>query len=351
MFPDNELIGIVRRDPIIKIFRAREENDESDSEQQNQPSLLIINLSKEKKMKRVLVIDGGGAKGIIPLTVLSKIEKNIDVPIDEKFDLIVGSSVGSIIGGVLASRSMSAARLLDKMKESLPEVFKKKLRIPILSPKYDRSVLTKILDYYIRNSMSMYICKTKFMCTSVNIVDGRTHFFKSWEEKDGNLGLVEAITRSYAAPLYFGAVVDNTGKNVWLDGGTGIDNCPLIKAYIEIKRQNWLNERVHILSLGCGYSKSGIPFNKAKRYQNIRQILFYNSPLEGGLARKQSANEQVMASEIYLANNPLHTFQRLDCEIPSKLDGMDKIQYINNYEVYGELLAEKVDYKLLEYCS
>jgi uncharacterized protein len=51
---------------------------------------------------RVLTLDGGGAKGIYTLGVLKGIEGMLGRPIHEGFDLIYGTSTGSIIAALLA---------------------------------------------------------------------------------------------------------------------------------------------------------------------------------------------------------------------------------------------------------
>ncbi|BFM43495.1 patatin-like phospholipase family protein [Flavobacterium sp. CFS9] len=56
-----------------------------------------IGLSQEKKPKVVLVLSGGGAKGIAHIPLLQKLDSLHIVP-----DLIVGNSMGSIIGGLYA---------------------------------------------------------------------------------------------------------------------------------------------------------------------------------------------------------------------------------------------------------
>jgi NTE family protein len=56
-----------------------------------------IILSQEKKPKVVLVLSGGGAKGIAHIPLLQKLDSLHIVP-----DLIVGNSMGSIIGGLYA---------------------------------------------------------------------------------------------------------------------------------------------------------------------------------------------------------------------------------------------------------
>ncbi len=46
---------------------------------------------------RILSLDGGGAKGFYTLGVLQEIEALVNKPLYETFDLIFGTSTGSII--------------------------------------------------------------------------------------------------------------------------------------------------------------------------------------------------------------------------------------------------------------
>jgi patatin-like phospholipase/acyl hydrolase len=51
---------------------------------------------------RILSLDGGGAKGVYTLGVLKEIEAMLGCPIYKRFDLIFGTSTGSIIAALLA---------------------------------------------------------------------------------------------------------------------------------------------------------------------------------------------------------------------------------------------------------
>src|SRR3954462_3643814 len=55
---------------------------------------------EESKVCRILSLDGGGAKGFYTLGVLKGIEGMVG-PLHERFDLIYGTSTGSIIGALL----------------------------------------------------------------------------------------------------------------------------------------------------------------------------------------------------------------------------------------------------------
>jgi hypothetical protein len=232
------------------------------------------------------------------------------------------------------------------MLDALPVIFHNRLRIPIFEPKYDRKNVQKVMSSVVSSSAKMKdVCKTKFVCTSINIVDGRTHYFKSWEDKDGMLNLSEAIDRSYAAPLYFGNIVDNTTQSVWMDGGCGGENSPIMEAFIEVCRQGWIKERVHILSIGCGNKDFTIPFNEAKGYKNLRAVEYYINPADGGLSRLQSSKLQNTWMTSIDETLPNITFQRVNKYGMDKImDKMDATEFIRSYEKIGNELASTIDY-------
>ena len=58
-------------------------------------------VSTEKETFRVLSLDGGGAKGFYTLGALKEIEALAGCRLCEKFDLIYGTSTGSIIAALL----------------------------------------------------------------------------------------------------------------------------------------------------------------------------------------------------------------------------------------------------------
>lgn len=56
----------------------------------------------DQKPFRILTLDGGGSKGMYTLGVLREVEALAGAPLCEVFDLIYGTSTGSIIGALLA---------------------------------------------------------------------------------------------------------------------------------------------------------------------------------------------------------------------------------------------------------
>ncbi|WP_218460141.1 patatin-like phospholipase family protein, partial [Rickettsia sp. TH2014] len=56
------------------------------------------NTSESIKSNRILSLSGGGVKGIAELVVLAEIEERTGKSISELFPIIVGTSVGGLIG-------------------------------------------------------------------------------------------------------------------------------------------------------------------------------------------------------------------------------------------------------------
>ncbi|KAJ8605656.1 hypothetical protein CTAYLR_000165 [Chrysophaeum taylorii] len=78
--------------------------------------------SREKDGLRVLCLDGGGVKGLATLQVLKKLEE-IHGPLHEIFDVIAGTSTGSLIAAGIAARRLSCADMEAMYEALIPAVF------------------------------------------------------------------------------------------------------------------------------------------------------------------------------------------------------------------------------------
>ena len=54
-----------------------------------------------EKHLNILVLDGGGSKGVYTIGVLKELELKLSKPLCESFDLIYGTSTGSIIAALI----------------------------------------------------------------------------------------------------------------------------------------------------------------------------------------------------------------------------------------------------------
>ena len=72
---------------------------------------------------RILSLDGGGAKGFYPLGILREVEALLPQPIHETFDLIFGTSTGSIIAALLAT-GLSVDGIHELYMEHVPPIMR-----------------------------------------------------------------------------------------------------------------------------------------------------------------------------------------------------------------------------------
>ena len=68
--------------------------------------------NEARPVKRVLSLDGGGIRGIIPALVIAHLERQMGAPASELFDLIVGTSTGGILALALALQDEQGRPLL-----------------------------------------------------------------------------------------------------------------------------------------------------------------------------------------------------------------------------------------------
>src|SRR5689334_8886921 len=79
-------------------------------------------------MFRVLAIDGGGIRGIIPALVLAEIEKRTGRRIASLFDLIAGTSTGGILACALTvPDARPAVQLVELYRTQGPVIFHRTL--------------------------------------------------------------------------------------------------------------------------------------------------------------------------------------------------------------------------------
>src|ERR671914_658626 len=105
---------------------------------------------------RVLAIDGGGIRGLIPAIVLTEPERRAGRRVFELFDLIAGTSTGGILACALCPRDpLPASEIVKLYEEEGPEIFDRSIfqRIRsadgLLDEKYDGAALDRALERFL----------------------------------------------------------------------------------------------------------------------------------------------------------------------------------------------------------
>src|SRR3954467_6744965 len=81
-------------------------------------------VEEQARRRRIVAIDGGGVRGIIPAVALARLEAVTGRPAREHFDFLSGTSTGAVIAGALAA-GIPAERLVSLYRRRGPELFRR----------------------------------------------------------------------------------------------------------------------------------------------------------------------------------------------------------------------------------
>ena len=215
---------------------------------------------------RILSIDGGGMKGILPAVYLKRVEQQLGKPIHHYFDMICGTSTGGIIALGLAA-GISAGDIADLYIKKGEKIFPKNLLTnPFLSAKYSNKKLIKTLKDVL-GEKRLEDANTMLCIPSIEHHKAEPKVFKTPHHKDyildGCRFMWEVALATSAAPLYFPAAEIGEAE-CKIDGGLWANN-PLLVAIAEAKKIGFDLEQVKILSLGTGDSIYQVSNKVAKK--------------------------------------------------------------------------------------
>lgn len=236
-------------------------------------------------MKKILSIDGGGIRGIIPALVLAEIERRTNKPISACFDLFAGTSTGGILALGLAKADAvgrpeyTAADLAEIYAERGREIFARSLWKGfasvggLIDETYsDRGLETVLEDYFNNTCLAKSLVKT--MLTTYDLEQREPLFLKSWRAEYADVLMRHAARATAAAPTYFepAKIPVNAEQRVLVDGGIFVNN-PAMSAYAEARRIFPNDPDVLVLSLGTGELIRPIHYAEAKNWGKVEWLL------------------------------------------------------------------------------
>ncbi len=249
--------------------------------------------------KRVLALDGGGVKGIVTIAFLEKIEEILrersgrgsDFRLSDYFDLVGGTSVGSLLATLIAL-GYPVAEIKKMFNDWTPHIFRHPwLRLPF-APRFTSRGLRK----HARQLLGQQTLEDADLKTGLAIITKRLDTGSPWvltnnpkakywddPEDFSYLGnrhyrIADLVCASTAAPYYFapkrirmvprttglglsGLSADHPrwsqeGTGLFIDGGVSPFNNPalmlLMLAGIEGYRLNWRLGADHLLMVSVG---------------------------------------------------------------------------------------------------
>ncbi|HXH98267.1 MAG TPA: patatin-like phospholipase family protein [Gaiellaceae bacterium] len=229
---------------------------------------------------KVLSIDGGGIRGVIPATVLSEIEKRTQARIASLFDLIAGTSTGGILALGLVKPSTadpgepqySASELVGLYKQEGRRIFDRSLwhRIValdnLIDEKYEATGLEAVLSQYFGEA-PLSKAVTEALVTSYELETREPWFFarhKALADPAFDFPMRFVARATSAAPTFFEPeeLTTTSPHGGLVDGGVFANN-PAMCAYVEAKKL-WPDAELLVVSLGTGQHTRPIHYKDAK---------------------------------------------------------------------------------------
>ncbi len=212
------------------------------------------------KKIRILSLDGGGIRGILPATILNYLEQELrsregnEVRLGDYFDLFVGTSTGGILS-ILYNIPDKNLRPKISAEKALHLYVKEGFRIfnldlfkrlssmaGLIDEKYDAHSLTELMNEYCGDLMLRDLLKPT-MVTAYDFRNRSAKFFTSADAHDKvkNFYLRDVARATSAAPTYFEPVRIHSELGTpysLLDGGVFANN-PSLCAYSEARKMDF----------------------------------------------------------------------------------------------------------------
>ena len=293
-------------------------------------------------MRRILTIDGGGVRGIIPAVLLSKLERQTGQLTRDAFDFVGGTSTGAVLAAGIAA-GIPAERLVALYAERSPQLFR---RVPLISMlrrivtgvMYDTATLHGMIREELGSEAADWRLNDvpiDLLITAKRLADGMPWYFVRDSPANscraGEYRLADAATASAAAPTYFRPWAMG-GIGDLIDGGIGVAGNPVYQACVEAFEYTdaYRPEETVVVSLGTGTLLR-------------RERPTWLWPWLGWLLSELLRSPSEQQTELVHRHYATAAFSRLDLRLEREI-GLDAVDRIGELRALGERLAEAVDW-------
>jgi predicted acylesterase/phospholipase RssA len=234
---------------------------------------------------RILSLDGGGIRGLIPAVALGRIAAALGIPprtLPNLFHIIAGTSTGGIMAaglcapGPLRHGPAELAELYTAHGTTIFPAGAWQQRNPLSDPKYAPAALEGLLAQRLGEAQ-LSEAAPELLVTAWDLERARPKLFCSWRARhtsSEDFRLRDIARATSAAPTYFPpAIIESLDANypaaqrrhALVDGGV-FANDPAALALAEGRRAFPKAERALVLSLGTGSRVNRIDGTKAQGF-------------------------------------------------------------------------------------
>lgn len=250
---------------------------------------------------RILSIDGGGIRGILPGVILSQLEAKLQAKTNKRearladyFDFMAGTSTGGILtlaylmpnkeGRPKFSAADAVNLYLDRGDEIFDLTFWQQVKSGkgITDEKYSADALEEALDDNFSDTPLSGLLKPCIV-SSYDLRNAKPHFFKQHKahQKNYNFKVKDVARATSAAPTYFETARIKNEKGTpfpLIDGGVFVNN-PALVAYSEVRTLKFKGidhlptaKDMMLISIGTGSESKSYNYNKVKDWGAINWI-------------------------------------------------------------------------------
>lgn len=336
-----------------------------------------------KRVFTVLAIDGGGVKGIVPARLLQELEERTGKPISELFDLVAGTSTGSIIAGCLTMPSekdktkprFTAKQAVDFYLESSKDIFPESMFrsllnvVPGTTGFYDVTVFEKILEGHL-GDVTFKDALTNLMMAGADMKVFEPvwmHYFvnrnKSTSQRWATLKTRDAIRASTSAPTFFEAkyiythpnskIPDAAERHAMLDGGLFAGTIAR-RALTQAKKLAPPDAKIIVVHLGTGRPEVSLTPNEMNQKNRLDWVRSQDGTSILGISTEMTVQDIVNDVKEELGEDFFRFNRTIDKTDPNNPDSsMDNSHEDNLNKLLGfaEKMIEEQDQKIDRLCK
>lgn len=342
------------------------------------------------RKRRILALDGGGVRGLLTLGVLSKLEEELrrrsgdrDYRLSQYFDLIGGTSTGSIIATALAL-GWEVSEVWAAYRRLMPRVFGKSIGSGLLKPLFAEKPLARALKkFFADETLESPNLETGLAIFAKRMNSGsawsfcnnpRWNFYDNLKPADeyapNRTYLLRSLVQaSAAAPHYFRGVhmtimaADPEGRKnepaYFIDGGVCGYNNPALELLAMVRDPaygfEWPlgAENIYLLSVGTGFARE--PQEPSGPYLmqtvgalrtmisdvSLQQIAYLQAMSVVDMPWYINTEKRDQGRRAYLAQAPNLRYQRVDVRIRSDKDHDGNLLPDTAEALRGQPLSER----------